>query len=115
MYKSIIIGTETNTELINKQSEITTKHSPKKIKRISFPFHPNELNFNANISIGAFRRQLNSKIITIIKYLNVSETLKDCVTNVVLSPSKFSKIKPSGIKTKNNAFAGVGNPINLSD
>ena len=56
MYKSIIIGTETNTELINKLTEIITKQSAKKTKRISFPFQPNDLNFNAIISIGAFRR-----------------------------------------------------------
>ena len=110
MYKSIIIGTQTNTELINKQSEITTKHSPKKIKRISFPFHPNELNFNAIISIGAFRRQLNSKIITIIKYLNVSETLKDCVTNVVCNPRapKIFKDKNQWYKNKKQCIRRSG-------
>ena len=50
MYKSMIIGTETNTELINKLSKIVTRHNPRKMNRISFPFHAKVLNFKAIIS-----------------------------------------------------------------
>lgn len=50
MYKSIIIGIEINTELINKLNKITTKLNPRKINRYSFSFQPKDLNFKAIIS-----------------------------------------------------------------
>ena len=105
-YKSMIIGIETKILLINMEAIITNNATPKNINLASFPFHPNDLNFNAIRGMLA----LSKREKTII-----NPTIEGILTKYSIpGKSKVTSLKCmiNEIEAKKMALAGVGKPMN---
>lgn len=91
--------------------EISIPQLIKNTNRISFPFHLNDLNFNAKS--GSSATNIND-IITMIGMIIIG-----CIAHKINSFDSFVSIEFGDINKgkvmKNNVFAGVGSPMNDSD
>ena len=107
-YKIIIRGIAQKTKVANKIAEIV-----KNVNRISFPFQPKFLNFNANKG-SSITSIMDMKIVVIAS--NQKFNTKCSINQSFAIFSWIDGVKSiNGSATKNKVLAGVGKPIKESD